>query len=78
MIYVATCSAYLKFRRVTFVARAELESILVGSHGELVSLDLVWGKLSLLQKQRGNRYIFTIINNLTKFVVPVPLENMSG
>ena len=77
-IFIAACETCAKFRRIARTPRAPLCPILLGSRGEIVALDVMGGKESLLLTPRGNRYILIIIDMFTEFVVAVPIPDQTS
>ena len=50
----------------------------VGGRGDCVSINIVGGKGSLPETPRGNNYILTILDCLTRFAIAIPLPDQSS
>ncbi len=76
-LFVLACPVCDPFRRRDR-SRSELRKIPAGGRLELVAMDLVGGKDSLAVTNHGNKYIFTMIDVFTKFLVAVPIPDQSA
>ncbi|KAF0096477.1 MAG: hypothetical protein FD144_5878, partial [Rhodospirillaceae bacterium] len=74
-LYIAACPTCDKFRNAPRNARSPLHPIRVAARGEIVAMDVMGGKESLLETARHNRYILTVVDLFTKYLVAIPLPN---
>ena len=77
-LYFACCSVGDKFIRLGQTPRAKLRTIEVGGRGDCIEMGIYKGNDSLPETPRGNKYILTIIDCFTRFVVAVPLADQSA
>ena len=74
----AQCEVCERFRSPGRAPRSPLRPLKTGFRGQLVALDVVGGKDSLLVSKEGYRYWLTIIDLFTKYAVAVPLANQEA
>ena len=77
-LYVASCPTCDRFRARRTKLKNPLHHVRVGNRGEVLAMDLVGGKETLLTTDTGCKYILVMIDLFTRFVVATPLPNMNA
>ena len=74
-LYISTCAICDRFKLQGKTYKNPLTPIRVGYRGETLAIDVIGGKETLPMTPRGNKYILTMIDLFTRYVVAVALPN---
>ncbi|MEK7747619.1 MAG: DDE-type integrase/transposase/recombinase, partial [Nitrospirota bacterium] len=77
-LFVLVCEVCDKFRAINKIPHSRLNPIAVGNKFELVAMDVMGGKDTLLTTPSGNRCILTIVDLFTKYGVAVPMPDQTA
>ena len=72
-LYVACCPTCERFPRFSRTPKAGLRPMEVGGRGDCLAMNIVGGRNSLPKTPGGHKYILTMIDCFTRFLVAVPL-----
>ena len=74
-LFIIACPVCDKFKAQTRIPKFPLTPVRVGFRGETLAIDVVGGKETLPVTPRGNKYILTMIDLFTRYLIAVPIPN---